>query len=169
MSKPLKDTKLGQFLSNNFPKVLHTVGDVLPNSGVLGIVKNIIGADDSLTPEQKAQALQQVQEFEKEMFEAEAKDRDSARNREIQVNQNPNAGWLAKNTVSLIALCYTLFNFAIYILILFGDFKVSDNMAILIVNSITNIAMMIIGYYFGSSVEKHRSIQPEIDWSKPQR
>lgn len=40
--KPIKETKLGQFLKTNFPKILQTVGDVLPDKGGLGIIRNII-------------------------------------------------------------------------------------------------------------------------------
>jgi len=158
MSKPIKETKLGQFLSSNFPKVLSTVGDALPNSGVLGIVKNLIGSDESLSPAQKSEALQKVQDFEKEIFEAELKDRDSARNREIQINATANSSWLSRNTVSIIALSYTIFNFVIYIMILAFNLKIAENMQVLIVNSITNIAMLIVGYYFGSSMERHKTI-----------
>ena len=45
MSKPkkkFKDTKVGQFLMKTAPSILGTVGDVLPNAGVLGIVKGFI-------------------------------------------------------------------------------------------------------------------------------
>jgi len=143
-------------LSTNLPQVLHTIGDVLPDKGALGILKNIIGSDKSIPPELKAEALKQIQDFEKEIFELEAKDRDSARNREIQINQNEHASWLSKNTGAIIALAYTVFNFIIYILILLGNLKVGENMAVLIVNSVTNIAMLIVGYYYGSSMERHR-------------
>ena len=39
MSKKFKDTKVGKFLSNAAPGILNTVGDVLPNNGVMGLVK----------------------------------------------------------------------------------------------------------------------------------
>ena len=49
MSKPkkkFKETKLGSFLSKTAPNILGTLGDVLPNQGVLGIVKNLIDKYD---------------------------------------------------------------------------------------------------------------------------
>ena len=44
MSKPkkkFKDTKVGKFLLGSGSTIVDTVGDLLPNSGVLGIVKNL--------------------------------------------------------------------------------------------------------------------------------
>jgi len=51
-----KDTKVGAFLSKNVPQVLNVVGDVLPDKGVLGIVKNIISNDDTIPPDVKEEA-----------------------------------------------------------------------------------------------------------------
>ena len=42
MSKKIKDTKLGSWLAEKAPQVLGVVGDLLPDSGGLGIVKNLI-------------------------------------------------------------------------------------------------------------------------------
>ena len=38
----IKDSKLGKFLKEKAPNVLNIVGDILPDSGALGIVKNLI-------------------------------------------------------------------------------------------------------------------------------
>ena len=45
-AKKLKDTKLGAWLREKAPNVLDKVGDVLPDEGALGIVKNLINADE---------------------------------------------------------------------------------------------------------------------------
>ena len=55
--KKFKDTKVGQFLSNNGSGIIHTIGDVLPSQGILGIVKGLIDKDDTLPPEDKEKAL----------------------------------------------------------------------------------------------------------------
>lgn len=62
--KKFKDTKVGGWLSDNAPKVLDAVGDALPDSGVLGIVKNLIDGEPNLTAEQKI-------EFERLLMEQE--------------------------------------------------------------------------------------------------
>ena len=57
MKKKFKDTKVGQFLKINGSGIINTLGDVLPNSGVLGIVKGLIDKDNTLPPEDKEKAL----------------------------------------------------------------------------------------------------------------
>ena len=51
MSKPLKETKVGQWLREKAPSVLDVVGDVLPDRGVLGVVKNLVDKDPTLDSE----------------------------------------------------------------------------------------------------------------------
>ena len=55
--KKFKDTKVGQFLSNNGSGIINTLGDVLPSQGILGIVKGLIDKDNKLPPEDKEKAL----------------------------------------------------------------------------------------------------------------
>ena len=43
--KKIKDTKLGSWLKDKAPNVLSGVGDLLPDSGGLGVVKNLIEKD----------------------------------------------------------------------------------------------------------------------------
>ena len=53
MSKPkkkFKDTKVGQFLTDKVPGILGVVGDVLPDAGVLGVVKLIEKEDPVVLP-----------------------------------------------------------------------------------------------------------------------
>ena len=42
--KKFSETKVGKFLKNKAPNILNVVGDVLPNNGVLGVVKNLISS-----------------------------------------------------------------------------------------------------------------------------
>lgn len=49
--KKLKDTKVGQWLREKAPSVLDVVGDVLPDRGVLGVVKNLVDKDPTLDSE----------------------------------------------------------------------------------------------------------------------
>lgn len=50
----IKDTKLGEWLKNQAPSIFDTVGDLLPEKGVLGVVKNLLDKED-LTQEQKVE------------------------------------------------------------------------------------------------------------------
>ncbi len=62
--KKFKDTKVGEWLSVHSPKILDAIGDVLPDKGVLGVVKNLIDNEPNLTAEQKM-------EFERLLMEQE--------------------------------------------------------------------------------------------------
>lgn len=79
MKKKLKDSKLGKFLKEKAPQVLDIVGDVLPNKGVYGIVKNIISKDDSISDADTIALNREVEQYEIEAFELEVKDRGDAR------------------------------------------------------------------------------------------
>ena len=46
--KKIKDTKLGMWLADKAPSILGVVGDLLPDSGALGIVKNLIDKDPAV-------------------------------------------------------------------------------------------------------------------------
>jgi len=46
--KKIKDTKLGAWLANKAPDILGVVGDLLPDKGALGIVKNLIDKDPTI-------------------------------------------------------------------------------------------------------------------------
>ena len=49
--KKLKETRVGQWLREKAPSVLDVVGDVLPDRGVLGVVKNLVDKDPTLDSE----------------------------------------------------------------------------------------------------------------------
>jgi hypothetical protein len=42
IKKKFKDTKVGKFLASNGSSIVDTLGDVLPDAGILGMVANLI-------------------------------------------------------------------------------------------------------------------------------
>ena len=48
----IKDTKLGAWLKEKAPSILDAVGDLLPNQGGLGVVKNLLDRDPDVSPEE---------------------------------------------------------------------------------------------------------------------
>ncbi|MAN61564.1 MAG: hypothetical protein CMI60_06420 [Parvibaculum sp.] len=48
--KKIKDTKLGVWLKSKAPNVLTIMGDVLPDKGALGIVKNLLDNESDVDP-----------------------------------------------------------------------------------------------------------------------
>lgn len=49
-NKKIRDTALGAWLKTKAPKVLDTVGDLLPDSGALGVVKNLLDQEPDIDP-----------------------------------------------------------------------------------------------------------------------
>ena len=46
----IKDTNLGKWLKEKAPSVLNTVGDLLPDQGALGVVKNLLDKEPGVDP-----------------------------------------------------------------------------------------------------------------------
>lgn len=62
--KRFKDTKVGKWVTEKLPEVADSIGDVLPDQGVLGIVKRIVDGSPELTAQEKL-------EFDRLAVEAE--------------------------------------------------------------------------------------------------
>lgn len=46
----IRDTNLGKWLREKAPSVLDTVGDLLPDQGALGVVKNLLDKEPNIDP-----------------------------------------------------------------------------------------------------------------------
>ena len=146
--KKFKDTKVGKFLKDKAPKILDTVGDVLPDKGVLGIVKNLISSSDELSPEDKAIALDHL----KEVFELEVKDRESARNREIEIAKIHKFDFMFYLTgfVGLSVFC-----FIVYAIVYLQIPDQNKEIWIHLIGISEGVVLSIFGYYFGSSIKRN--------------
>ena len=70
MSKDkIKNTKLGAWLKSKAPNVLSTVGDLLPDQGALGLVKNLIDKDPDVDTAEGAAMVDAEIEFQKNVTE----------------------------------------------------------------------------------------------------
>ena len=67
--KKIKDTKLGKWLKDKAPNILDTVGDLLPDSGGLGVVKNLLDKDDSVDPAEAKAVLDAEVQFQNNVSE----------------------------------------------------------------------------------------------------
>lgn len=101
--KKFKETKVGIFLKEKAPKILDSIGDVLPNNGVYGVVKNLISQDDEITPKDKELALKLIDQDIAEM---------NSISERWQYDMQSDS-WLSKNTRPLtliyLTVCMTLF------------------------------------------------------------
>jgi len=78
--KKFKDSKVGKWLSEKLPDVANSVGDVLPDRGMLGVLKRVVDGSPELTAAEKLEfeklAMQQeisAQEQVTRRWEADAK------------------------------------------------------------------------------------------------
>jgi hypothetical protein len=147
--KKFKDTKLGQWLSEKAPKVLDVVGDLLPDQGALGVVKNLIDTDPDLTPEEIAQANAMI----KEMYELEVADRESARNREVEVKKvgGQDIMMVVTGLVGLAA-----FIFMIYAVV-YENGVTENDLFVHLMGMIEGVVISnIFAYYYGTSSENRK-------------
>jgi hypothetical protein len=146
--KKFKDTKLGQFLRVKAPKVLDVVGDALPDEGVLGIVKNLIENSTELREEDK----QMLNNVLREMQEVEVRDRESARQREVDIAKlgKTDFMFLMTGAIGLAVFCFIVY--AIVYLQVPDDNK---EIWIHLIGISEGVVLSIFGYYFGSSIKRN--------------
>lgn len=146
--KKFKDTKIGKFLKNKAPNILDVIGNVLPDKGALGIVKNLIDKDDSIDSETKKELHNQLIEA----YKTEVADRDSARKREVEVAK-----------VKKFDLMFTLtglvglgtFVFLVYTIVYVNIPENNEKTFYTLIGLCEGIVLSIFGFYFGSSLRKN--------------
>ena len=145
--KKFKDTKLGGLLSKIAPKILNVAGDFLPDAGVLSMVSKMIDADPDISPEDK----KMLQNHQKELYKIEVADRDSARNREIEVSKTGKKDFMMTLTgvVGLMS-----FAFIIYAVVYVPT--VTDNgLFVHLMGMVEGVVISnIFAYYYGTSSKK---------------
>lgn len=152
--KPFKETKLGSWLKDKAPKVLGVIGDVLPDKGVLGIVKNLIDNDPEIPAEQKLEFERMMQDHEREMYTLQIQDTDSARDMQIEALKQHDQ--FSKRYVYYFSTFWSLFA-AVYLAGITFFAIPKDN--IRVVDTVlgfllgTAIAMMF-SYFYGASLPK---------------
>ena len=67
--KKIKDTKLGIWLKDKAPDILGVVGDLLPDKGVYGIVKNLIDKDPKVDSEEGQRMIDAEIRFQENVTE----------------------------------------------------------------------------------------------------
>jgi hypothetical protein len=146
--KKFKDTKVGQFLSKAAPGILGTVGDVLPDQGLLGVVKNLIQKEDPvvLPPEDKEKALKLLEQDMIEMQEI-SKRWDS---------DMKSDSWLSKNTRPMTLIFLTI---SLVIFILLDGFEIDFSIDMGFIDLLKSLLITVYVAYFGSrGAEKFKSI-----------
>ena len=145
--KKFKETGLGKFLSKTAPSVLDVVGNLLPDKGVLGVVKNLID-DSDMSSEDKQIAHNQLVE----LYRLEVEDRDSARKREVALRQY-GTDWMF-NVTGLVGL--SAFAFLVYTVVTTEVPASNKEIFIHLLGIVEGVALSIFGYYFGSAIKDNK-------------
>lgn len=152
MSKPkkkFKDTKVGKLIGNIAPNILGVAGDLLPDAGVLGMVKNLIDKDENIKPEDKVVIHDQI----KELYKLEVADRDSARKREVEIAKTGKTDYMHIVT-GLIGL--GCFCFMIYAIVYLQIPESNKEVWINLIGIVQGIVLSIFGFYYGSAVKGNK-------------
>jgi|TARA_R110002012_G_scaffold68875_1_gene178678 hypothetical protein len=135
MKKKFKDTKVGKFLIGK-NGLFKNLGDVIPNQGLLGVIKNLISKDDTLPPQDKETALKLLEMDSIEMQEV-------TKRWEADLTSD---SFLSKNVRPMTLIFFSI----AYVVGWFLGYSL---------DSITGVLTVIIGAYFGSrGLEKYKKI-----------
>ena len=145
--KKFSETKVGAFLSKAAPGILGTVGDVLPDSGVFGVVKNLIQKEPALPDEDKEKAMKLLDMDIVEMQEV-------SKRWESDMKSD---SWLSKNTRPMSLIFLTI---SMVLLILLDSFDWSFTVSTGWVDLLQTLLVTVYVAYFGSrGAEKFQTIK----------
>jgi hypothetical protein len=141
----MRDTKVGSWLKDKAPGIFNTVADALPNAGLLGVVKNLVNSDSSLTPEDRLE-FEKLEQQERIAMEQNVTDRWQA--------DVASKSWLARNIrPAILALLIVFF----FIFILLDTLAVEYTIRDIWVRMYETILITTIGGYFVvRSVDKNQ-------------
>ena len=143
----LKDTKIGKFLAEKAPQILDVAGSLLPDAGLLGVVKNLIDKDPNLSQEDK----QQIHEQLVELYKLEVEDRDSARKREVEITKAGGNDWMM-NVTGVVGL--TCFVFIVYAVVYIPQ-VLENELFIHLMGMVEGVVIgNIFAFYYGTSSKK---------------
>ena len=135
MKKKFKDTKVGKFLHNNGSNIIETIGDVLPSTRVLSLVKQLITKDQSLL----------------KMDSIEMQEVSNRWNSDMKSDS-----WLSKNTRPLTLIYLTIIT-SIYILLDSFDMAAIDGAWIELLKTL--LVTIYVAYFGSRGFEKIQSIK----------
>tara|TARA_B100002019_G_C20969327_1_gene450292 strand:- start:131 stop:583 length:453 start_codon:yes stop_codon:yes gene_type:complete len=135
--KKLKETKVGSFLASKAPALLNKIGDILPDQGTFGVVKNLITSDTKIKAVDKEQAMKLIEQDLQELKEISGRWRADMKS----------DSWLSKNTRPLTLIYLT---FASTILIIIDSFHTMFDVDTAWVELLKTLLITVYVAYFGS-------------------
>jgi hypothetical protein len=144
--KKFSETKVGKFLSKVAPNILGVAGDILPDAGILGVVKNLIKKDPALPPEDKEKALMLLEQDMVEMQEISKR----------WSSDMKSDSWLSKNTRPMTLIFLTA---SLVFIMLLDSFEINFTVDAGWVDLLKSLLITVYVAYFGSrGVEKFKKI-----------
>ena len=148
MSKPkkkFKDTKVGKFLLGK-SGIIDVITNILPDQGVLSMVKNLIKKDPDLPPQDKETALMLLEQDIIELQEVSKR----------WSSDMKSDSWLSKNTRPMTLIFLTV---SVVIFILLDGFDIAFGINSGWIDLLKSLLITVYVAYFGSrGVEKFKSI-----------
>jgi hypothetical protein len=134
---------------------MHKVADAVIEKGVDYVEQKMgikLKPEDQLTDEDVKSLQEAAMKHEEFMAEIDAKDRDSARNREIEIATSEKAPMLNKVVTPLLALGVVGLSFVLFAVLIFVDVQPeAKDILIYILGVLSAAVTQILSYYFGSS------------------
>ena len=135
--KTFKETKVGIFLKEKAPAILDGIGEILPNQGGFGLVKNLITSDDNIEPADKETAMKLLELDIQEMKDVSSRWRSDMKS----------DSWLSKNTRPLTLIYLT---FSSTILMIIDSFHTMFSVDEAWVSLLKTLLVTVYVAYFGS-------------------
>ena len=137
---------------------------MIPLAAILSIGEKVL---DKVMPNPQAKAeaqaklMEMAQQGELAQLEAQVKEMQSARDREVQIATSASAPMLNKIVTPILALGTVGLTFILFGVIIFVDVDTdSKDILIYVLGALTSAVTMVLGYYFGSSAgSKEKSAQ----------
>ena len=144
--KKFKETKVGKFLLGAGSSIVDNIGDVLPDNGVLGVVKNLIEKDPVMPIKDKEEALKLLELDMVEMQEISKR----------WASDMQSDSWLSKNTRPLTLIFLTI---SMVLLVLLDSFEIAFEVDSGWVDLLKSLLITVYVAYFGSrGAEKFKTI-----------
>jgi hypothetical protein len=142
-------------VSGLIEKGLPKVADAVMEKGVDYVEQKMgvkLKPEDQLTDDDVKCLQEAAMKHEEFMAEIDAKDRDSARNREIEIATSEKAPYINKVVTPFLALGVVGLSFILFAILIFVDVKTeAKDILIYILGVLSAAVTQILSYYFGSS------------------
>jgi hypothetical protein len=148
MKKKFKETKFGKLVTEKLPDVASMIGDVLPDNGVFGIVKNAIDMA-TISKEEKEELHKEASVFEATELKMILEDKQNARSREVELAKTGTTDYLMLATGGAVIIGFL---FSVVAIIFF---EVPKNNKEIFIHLLGMLEGAFVGgmvfYYFGAS------------------